>query len=220
MYNIFLIEFTLYINYLPMNQPKVYVAAMNMRGIRADCSHIPNVIIINATSAQAKDNPNRLDYSPMTPIAGGYKGFWNFESYWQSGKVYEDIPRQKTLNYWQTLTAPKRRYPGSKGKRVLYAEWNGNQYNYVESRKQVYVPEYYALIKDKPSIAKYQQLLQQGTNIVVYDFDGPRNADGRPQCIEVSTAFYIEKINDTTHPFGHGYVVAGAVAGLAPVSYT
>ena len=205
----------------------VYIASMNMRGQWADCSTIENRIVINVTWAQAKNNINRLDYSPMTPIAGGYPGgttgqvgsFWNFESYWQAGKVYAVIPRETTLNYWLKCKEAKRRYPGSKGKQVLYAEFNGKRYDYVESRKQIYVPEYYNLIKNKQSVRDYREQLRRGKNIIVYDFDGPRTANGGLQCLPVELALYEEKISNTAHPFGHGYVVAGTIAGLLPDAY-
>ena len=90
---------------------KVYIASMNMRGKWADSSYIDNYIKINVTSAQGKTNKNRLSFSPMTEIQGGYKGYWNFESYWQSGKVFEDIPIEKTKKYWSELKEAKRRYP-------------------------------------------------------------------------------------------------------------
>jgi hypothetical protein len=117
---------------------KIYVASMNMRGRWADpiCE---NPIKINVTSAQAKTSKNRLNFSPMTPIEGGYKGYWNFESYWQSGKVYENIPIEKTKKWWKELKEPKRRYPNSKGKNVLYAIFDGNdeKMDYVTSRKNI-----------------------------------------------------------------------------------
>jgi len=43
--------------------------------------------VINVTSAQGKENPNRKAFSPMTEIEGGYKGYYCFENYWQAGKV-------------------------------------------------------------------------------------------------------------------------------------
>ena len=88
---------------------------------------------INVTSAQAKANKNRLDFSPMTPILNGYKGYWNFESYWQSGKVHEDIPIEKTKKWWKALKKPKRRYPNSKGKPILYALFDGNEEKWIIS---------------------------------------------------------------------------------------
>ena len=64
---------------------KIYIASMNMRGKWAD--PIVDSVKLNVTSAQGKNNKNRLDFSPMTKIDDGYKGYWNFEHYWQSGKV-------------------------------------------------------------------------------------------------------------------------------------
>ena len=53
------------------------------------------VVKVDVTSAQGLKSKNRRDFSPMTHIEGNYKGFWNFESYWQSGKVFKEIPRNQ-----------------------------------------------------------------------------------------------------------------------------
>ena len=36
----------------------------------------------------------------MTPVEGGYKGFYNFEAFWQSGKVFEGIQEEDVKKYW------------------------------------------------------------------------------------------------------------------------
>ena len=193
---------------------KVYIASMNMRGKWADpiCE---NPIKINVTSAQAKTSQNRLVFSPMTPIENGYKGYWNFESYWQSGKVYEDISIEKTKKWWKELKQPKRRYPNSKGKKVLYAIFDGNdeKMDYITSRKKVYIPEYYNLIKDKERISYWKQKLNDGHNLVIYDFDGPRTDEGNIMCLELTDELYDEKLHDTKVPFGHGYIVGACILG-------
>lgn len=53
---------------------KVYIASMNMRGKRAIAPY--TALSLNVTSAQAKTNKNRRDFSPMTAIDDGYNGFW------------------------------------------------------------------------------------------------------------------------------------------------
>lgn len=198
---------------------KVYIASMNMRGSWAPAP--PNTVILNVTSAQGKLNKNRRDFSPMTPIEGGYKGYWNFESYWQSGKVFLDIPHNVSKQWWQTLTEPKRRYPGSKNKQVLYAKFDHIEENldYINSRKRVYVPEYYELIRNKEQTQYWKDKINSGINVVIYDFDGPRNVDGSVKCEEVNLNQLREKINDPTFPFGHGYVVAGTILGINPEQY-
>jgi hypothetical protein len=87
---------------------------MNMRRKWAD---VPESFV-NVTSCQGKLNKNRRDFSPMTFIEGGYKGYSNFEAFWQAGKV-------------------------------LYAQFDGENMDYITSRKKVYVPLYFELIKDK-----------------------------------------------------------------------
>ena len=69
---------------------KVYIASMNLRGARG-VKLDPESLNLNVTSAQAKLSLDRRDFSPMTPIEGGYKGYWNFESRWQSGKIFEGL---------------------------------------------------------------------------------------------------------------------------------
>jgi hypothetical protein len=200
---------------------KIYIASMDMRGKWVD-PILENSIKINVTSAQSKTSQDRLNFSPMTPIINGYKGYWNFESYWQSGKVYEDIPIETTKKWWKELKEPKRRYPNSKGKKVLYAIFDNNneKLDYVPSRKLVYVPEYYELIKNKERLAYWQKQLKEGKNLIVYDFDGPRTTNGNVTCLEVTRELLIEKINNTQFPFGHGYIVAGTIAGFTPDMYS
>jgi hypothetical protein len=199
---------------------KIYIASMNMRG-KWEEPISENSIKINVTSAQAKASKNRLAFSPMTEIVNGYKEYWNFKSYWQSGKVYEDIPIEKTKKWWKELKIPKRRFPNSKGKKVLYALFDGidEKMDYITSRKKVYVPEYYELIKDKEMIIHWKQKLNDGHNLTVYDFDGHRTKDGDVMCLELTKKLLINKINDTQYPFGHGYIVAASIAGVYPDIY-
>lgn len=197
---------------------KVYIASMNMRGKWAD-PIINNYIKINVTSAQSKKSKNRINFSPMTEIENSYKGFWNFESYWQSGKVFENIPFETTQKWWIALKQAKRRYPKTKGKKVLYALFDNEQMDYVTSRKKIYVPEYYDLIKNKNIINEYKKILQDGKNIIIYDFDGPRDNNNNILCLELTNELLINKINDTRHPFGHGYIVGACINNMDPSYY-
>ena len=199
---------------------KVFIASMNLRGARAPAP--ANTTKVNVTSAQALLNKNRRDFSPMTPIEGGYEGFWNFEAFWQSGKVFEGIPEEKVKAYWRKVKEAKRRYPGSKDKKVLYARFEcapDEQMNYVTSRKKIYVPRYFELMKDREMALHWKAQVEAGKDIVIYDFDGPREEDGGVKCVEVTRELLCEKINDTQFPFGHGYIVAGWIKGITPEEY-
>ena len=198
---------------------KVYLASMKMYGKWASPID-ENSKIINVTSSQSKTSKYRRDFSPMTEIVGGYKEFWNFESYWQSGKVFDNIPEEKTKKWWIDLKQPKRRYPKSKGMKVLYSSWdNGEKMDYISSRKKVYVPEYFELIKNKETLIELKNEFKKGMNITIYDFDGPKNIDGTVSCLEITKDVLIDKINDTQFPFGHGYVVASTILGIEPSDY-
>lgn len=199
---------------------RVYIASMNLRGKHAELLD-KNSIKINVTSAQAKNNKNRIDFSPMTPIKNGYKSYWNFESYWQSGKVYENIPHEITKTWWKNNKKPKRRYPKSKNMKVLYASFEGNpeRMDYITSRKKVYVPEYYELIKNRDMTQYWKNKVLEGQSVTIYDFDGPRTETGDVTCVEVTLDLLQKEINNPKFPFGHGYVVAGAIAGIEPDKY-
>ena len=203
------------------NKGEILVCSMNMRGEWASLpENGKHYIKINVTSAQGKTAKNRLAFSPMTPIPNGYKGFWCFENYWQSLKVFQDIPFETSSNWFKQLSEPKRRYPKSKGKRVLCARTEtGQELNYVDSRKQVYVPEYYELIKDNEITLYYKKMLQEGLNLAFYDFDGPRTEEHGVTCLELTEELLKDKINDPSHPFGHGYIVAATIANIMPEIY-
>lgn len=197
----------------------IYIASMNMRGKWAEapigCKKI------NVTSSQAKKSKYRLAFSPMTQIEGGYKGFFCFENYWQSGKRYEGITDiDKQLQWWKNQQKGRRRYPAGKNKKVLHAVYPGfkQPLTYIDSRKLVYVPEYYKLIKNNQVL---DDIKKEAINkcLVIYDFDGPRNHDKSPSIEKVTLDLLKEKINNPRFPFGHGYIVAASILGYKPKDY-
>lgn len=195
---------------------------MNMRGKWAEAPK--GCKKINVTSCQAKYSRYRLSFSPMTAIPDGYKDFYCFENYWQAGKRYKGIESSqdidKQMEWWKKQTKGKRRYPGGKNKKIMYAEYPGfGPLTYIPSRKFVYVPEYYDLIKDSETLKQLRQDVIKGQSLVIYDFDGPRNPDKTPTVKKITTELLKEKLNDPTFPFGHGYIVAGALAGIVPKDY-
>jgi len=76
---------------------------------------------INVTSAQAKNSIYRINFSPMTEIKDGYKGFYCFENYWQSGKRYQGLENTKDIEeqieWWKKQDKGRRRYPKGKDKK-------------------------------------------------------------------------------------------------------
>ena len=182
---------------------------------------------IDVTSGQGLASVTRRDFSPMTPIEGGYKGYWNFEHYWQAGKVYEGIPFKTSREWWKAQREPKKKYPLAKDKKLIYTCWDetctkryqGNA-GYIQSRKDIYVPLYFELMHNRPSAIKLQEYVAEGKDIMIYDYDGPRNPDGSPATIKIDLDSLQEKINDPQFPFGHGYIVAAWLLQIRPEEYS
>ncbi len=105
---------------------------------------------------------------------------------------------------------------------VLHAKFDdypNEKMDYVTSRKKIYVPEYFNLVKNREMVNYWKKLVNDEKTVVVYDFDGPRNDNGTVKCIRVTKELLKEKINDTKFPFGHGYIVAGLLLGYVPSDY-
>ena len=202
---------------------EMYIASMNMRGKWAESPE--GCQRINVTSSQAKNSKNRLAFSPMTPVENGYKGYYCFENYWQAGKRYKGLEKpedlQKQDKWWKSQTKGFRRYPKGKGLMIKYAEYPGFNYqlDYINSRKEVYVPEYYNLVKDNLVLNNLLNEVKNGKCIVVYDFDGSRLDNGDVTCLRVTNELLREKLNSSKSPFGHGYIIAGILAGYHPKDY-
>ncbi len=100
-----------------------------------------------------------------------YEGFPCFEAFWQAGKVFAGLDdaesRAKQRQWWQCQTKAKRRYPPAKDRRVLYADFgDGVRYDYLPSRKQVYVPRYAALIAETESLRVWSHTAQRVGEVI------------------------------------------------------
>lgn len=203
----------------------VYIASMNMRGKWS--SRPNNTIIINVTSMQRKDSKYRKDFSPMTEIDGKYKGFYCFENYWQAYKRYRELDhlnndekRQKYINWWKKLNSGKRKSYLTKKFLPIDSKYEDNIVrDYLKSRKEIYIPQYYDLMINTESFQKIKNMVDNGTNIVIYDFDGPRDINNNPICLEVTLDMLINKVEYEKHPFGHGYIIAAALKDFSYNDY-
>jgi hypothetical protein len=75
---------------------------------------------------------------------------------------------------------------------------------------------YYELIKEREMTLHWKKALEKGKSITIYDFDGPRTEEGACMCLKVTEETIRERMNDSKHPFGHGYIIACAIAGIDP----
>ena len=205
---------------------KVFIVTKIMRGPWGDYKSIRDKLgqleLVDVTSSSVK---YRDDFSPMKiPINSDYNNTCCFENYWQKGKVFENTDREKQLKWWNSQTKGKRSYPPGKGKKVLYAQWEDlgdYKYKYIESRKKVYVPKYWELIENNHTLCELIDKVNNGVNVAVVDYDGPKSDEGNPLVHEISIEYLQDQINDSRngHQFGHGYIVAGAILGILPHEY-
>jgi hypothetical protein len=183
---------------------------------------------VDVTSSQFKASKYRRDFSPMHPKEGGYKApdghtYLNFEHYWQGGKVWEGLPEDAARAFFRKAVKPTRRFPGGKIRRILRGQWENfplQIMGYVESRKRIYVPFYHEFMHASESLTELRKEVDAGQDVVIYDFDGPRLEGGELTCMEVTLDLLKKKIAYEKQPFGHGYVVAAALANIPYKEFT
>ena len=97
--------------------------------------------------------------------------------------------------------------------------------NYIDARKQIYIPLYHEMIRKTSLYQDLLDLVRNGQKILIIEIDGPRSEslDYYKNTYNVSDDFIIQSsmiptyenldimLNDTKHPFGHGYCLAMAV---------
>ena len=100
--------------------------------------------------------------------------------------------------------------------------------DYVDSRKEIYLPVYCELVKKRPLFKKLKEKLENGINLLILEVDGPHqeSLDYYQEKYNVGDDFIVnhtmlatEKnlrimLNDTKYAFGHGYCLASALLNL------
>jgi len=105
-----------------------------------------------------------------------------------------------------------------------FSYYKGNTYNYIDARKYIYAPGYASIVKNSKSFKELKKRVEKGENVQIMDFDGPPDGDIEVDNVEmkshvVTKELLKNKINDPKSPFGHGYVLAGLLAGIEPKDY-
>lgn len=107
----------------------------------------------------------------------------------------------------------------------LYHFYNNEKLDYINARKKIYLPEYVRLVKKEPLFYELKQKLSHGKNLLIVEGDGPqsKSLDYYKSRYNVTDDFIVNKtmdateknidimLNDTKHPFGHGYCLALAL---------
>jgi len=100
--------------------------------------------------------------------------------------------------------------------------------DYVESRKQIYVPMYIKIVRQQPMFEVLKQKLRDGKSLLIIEVDGPHQESLQyyKQKYGVTNDFITNHsmlvnqsnidimLNDPIHNFGHGYCLAMALLDL------
>lgn len=139
-----------------------------------------------------------------------YNGYTskNVENGWQYSKVYTefaDLDQNPTSRYFEWAKAGWNktyadRYPMGRGIKPLYCWWAGEKLEYVEARKQIYIPLYSKAVRNTDAFAKLKEIYKSEKIIWLWDFDAHNLTPGKFS--------YYELINNENVKIGHAYVLA------------
>jgi hypothetical protein len=163
-----------------------------------------------------------------------------FENYWQYGKIFKELghidDKGQITQTWHSFRAKgynktkgDRHPEGTKSNNVKYVDAQGKRYfryytaissiylnnvlDYITSRKLIYAPVYGWLVVKTQAYIELKKKVDSGQNIQILDFDV------LPGSNIITKDFLRDRINDPKVPFGHGYVLAGLLAGIHPSEY-
>lgn len=146
------------------------------------------------------------------PLYAGLKAT-NVENAWQYTKVYKEyvttlLEPSETYFAWARAgwsNSYAQRYPMGKGAKPLYSYWNGKKLNYIEARKQIYIPLYSQAVRKTTAWNTLIKIHELYKDIWLLDFDV---YDHR-----VLGYTWNDVINNPEKKCGHGFVLAMMLEG-------
>ena len=151
-------------------------------------------------------------------------------------EIHVDINGNLTNEYYRwRLTGKNNKYPvrnpvgWSHLKNCLYAlekdelvSESNPKLDYIEARKNIYLPNYWNAVVKKDKFWELRDRLLAGENLLIIEIDGPHqeslvyykqkysvgNDFIHNDSVEVTESNMSILINDSKHPFGHGYCLA------------
>jgi hypothetical protein len=152
-------------------------------------------------------------------LYNGYKA-QNVENAWQFSKVYKDHvdnnenPTPAYFDWakkgWESKWAF--RYPMGKGAIPLYSMWGEEKLDYIEARKQIYLPIYAKAVVKSEAYKILKRTYEQNGEVTLWDFDGYDY---------LSLGMSLEEVlNEPKRKMGHAFVLAMLLTGVCMVSDT
>ncbi len=167
----------------------------------------PGVVVVDTTSSSSK-------YSGLSPFVLSAPPAVRFENLWQFSKVYEhqwDEILKKPNKYWHEWrdsgysNLRAYRYPMGKSRVPVCSWWDGVALDYIEARKQIYMPEYAKNVIKTDSYKKLLDLYAFGVDIVLLDYDAYDH--------EALGMTLIDVANNRERKMGHAFVLLMLLTG-------
>lgn len=128
----------------------------------------------------------------------------NVENAWQYAKVYPGFGNDSgpfpeyfkwAKDGWNNTKAV--RYPMGKGAKPLYSWWDGKALNYIDARKEIYVPLYKKALEECEGVDKLLELYRTYGRLTLWDFDG----------YNAGSSTLDEVLNDPSRTMGHAFLI-------------
>ncbi len=169
--------------------------------------------------------------SPIDPQTQGIRAE-NLENAWQGSKIFSpaDVPSgvipadisqvgasffQRRHKYFSDPEPHRRVFVKKDNQTTVGAYFGGKIHQYIPSR-YAYCVYYATLVQATPEYKKLEEMLSQGINLFIVDFDGPPERLGGPISLPEEASRFQSLLYDGSSPFGHGLVLGGLLAGLSP----
>ncbi|MHB1952480.1 MAG: hypothetical protein ACYCOU_01930 [Sulfobacillus sp.] len=174
---------------------------------------------------------------PEVPSSRQVYSRWDSRVIWEHPAERHLDAGKTTPKYWAWRAKLERnpdavRYPVGMSHRhrcrfALSSE-GGPELDYLQSRRAIYLPLYVGLAKQHPLFAELRLRLSRGESLLIAETDGPHQesldyyrerygvpADFISQGSVLATEYNLKiLLDDSRHPFGHGYCLAAALLGI------
>jgi hypothetical protein len=164
---------------------------------------------INTTSHSRSEWSSGLSPFNLGPVTL-YQGITAriFENAWQFAKLYPehaDSNGDPTQTYWTWAhrgwnSAKPYRYPMGKGRKPLCSLWDGRRLNYIDARKNIYLPLYRDAVKNTNAFRILKRIYQETGSVTLFDFDGYDHHAVRMNLHEV--------LDNPNRICGHAFILA------------
>jgi len=140
-------------------------------------------LAINTTS---RSNNWSKGFSPFMLKPYCVPNCYNIENLHQFSKVYKEYigedgnPTQEWFRWREKGFSTRRgvRYPMGKGVKPEYSYWFGKKFDYIEARKNIYVPIYcQSVVLSEAYMKLYEMYKKDESDIYLIDFDGYNNEE-------------------------------------------